>query len=335
VSAILPDNRSEVWSDARVLVTGATGMVGSALCRRLVDADAHVVAFVLDHDPRSELWRSGTVNRTSIVSGKLEDFDAIERAVLAHDVDTIFHLGAQTIVGAARRSPLPTLETNVRGTWNVLEAAHRHPDLVRRVVVASSDKAYGTVHDLPYREDMPVLGREPYELSKACADLVTQGYAASYGLPAAVVRCGNIYGPGDLNWSRIVPGTLRALLLGNQPVIRSDGTLVRDYLYVDDVVDGYLRVAQGLVDLDLAGEAFNLSDESPMSVMQMYDAVCDAAGQAGAVPVVLGEAAGEIHDQYLSAEKARATLGWKPRFGLTQGLRRAVDWYREFFALAP
>jgi len=266
------------------------------------------------------------------VSGRLEDLDTVERAVLAHDVDTIFHLGAQTIVGAARRAPVATLETNVRGTWNVLEAARRHAGLVTRVIVASSDKAYGEVDDLPYREDMPLLGREPYEVSKACADLVTQGYAHSYGLPAAIVRCGNIYGPGDLNWSRIVPGTVRALFHGTQPVIRSDGTLMRDYLHVDDVVDGYLAIAQALRDPAVAGEAYNLSDESPLSVLEMYDAVCEAAGCAGTVPRVLGEHVGEIHDQYLSSEKARETLGWKPRVGLTEGLRRTVAWYRAYFA---
>jgi CDP-glucose 4,6-dehydratase len=318
-----------------VLVTGATGMVGSALCRRLVDSGAQVVALVMDHDPRSELWCSGTIARVSVVSGRLEDLDAIERAVLRHDVQTIFHLGAQTIVGAARRSPVPTFEANVRGTWNVLEVARRHRDLVRRVVVASSDKAYGSVDDLPYREDMPLLGTEPYELSKACADLVTRGYAKSYGLSAAIIRCGNIYGPGDLNWSRIVPGTTMALLRGVQPVIRSDGSPVRDYLYVEDVVDGYLAVADKLDELELMGEAFNLSDEAPLSVLQMYEAVCEAAGRSGTEPLVLGEALGEIQDQYLSSEKARATFGWKPRVGLTEGLARTVEWYRAFFAATP
>jgi CDP-glucose 4,6-dehydratase len=310
-------------------------MVGSALCRRLVDAGAHVVAFVLDHDPRSELWGSGTVHRTAVVSGNLEDYAAVERAILTHDISTVFHVGAQAIVGAAKRAPLATLETNVRGTWNVLEAVRRHQDLVQRVVVASSDKAYGAVDELPYREDMPVRGLEPYEVSKACADLVTQSYAESYGVPAAVVRCGNIYGPGDLNWSRIVPGTVRSLLRGTQPVIRSDGTFVRDYLFVEDVVDGYLAVAHGIDTLPAVGEAFNLSDESPLSVLQMYDQVCDAVGMPGTVPLVLGEATGEIHAQYLSAEKARATLGWKPRVGLGQGLARTVQWYRAFLAPAP
>jgi CDP-glucose 4,6-dehydratase len=306
-------------------------MVGSALCRRLVDSGAHVVALVLDHDPSSELWRSGTVREISVVSGRLEDLESIERAVLAHETGTIFHLGAQTIVGAARRSPLATLETNVRGTWNVLEVARRHQDLVRRVVVASSDKAYGTADELPYREDTPLLGAEAYELSKACADLVTQGFAKSYGVPAAILRCGNIYGAGDLNWSRIVPGTLMALLQGRQPVIRSDGSPVRDYLYVDDVVDGYLAVASALEELGLAGEAFNLSDETPLSVLEMYGAVCEAAGRTGIEPLILGDAPGEIHSQYLSSEKVRKTLGWKPRVGLPEGLRRTVDWYRRFF----
>lgn len=317
-----------------MLVTGATGMVGSVLVARLLDLGADVVALVLDHDPRSELYRSGDVARVSVVSGRLEHYADVERALLAHGAEAVFHLGAQTIVGTARRAPLATLETNVRGTWNVLEACRRHADVVSAVVVASSDKAYGSVDELPYREDMALLGREPYEVSKSCADLVAQAYATSYGLPVAVARCGNVYGRGDLNWSRIVPGTIRSLLHDEQPVIRSDGTLVRDYLYVEDVADAYLRLAEAVVSGTAAGEAFNFSDESPLSVMEIYDAVCDAAERAGTPPLVLGEAPGEIERQYLSAAKARAVLGWKPAFDLARGLRETVAWYRELFGAA-
>lgn len=318
------------------LVTGATGMVGAALTRRLVDDGVPVVAFVLDPDPQSELYRSGTVEAVTVAAGRLEDLDALERAVVVHEVDTVYHLGAQTIVGAARRAPLLTFESNVRGTWNVLEACRRHDDLVRRVVVASSDKAYGTVDELPYTEEMAVGGSEPYEVSKACADLITQTYAAAYSLPTAIARCGNIYGPGDLNWSRIVPGTIRSLLADEQPVLRSDGTFVRDYLHVDDVVDGYLALAAAVGDGTLApGEACNFSDEAPLTVMELYEAMCKAAGRPGTEPNILNRAPGEIHDQWLSAAKARKMLGWQPRVGLDDGLARTVEWYRGFIAAAP
>ena len=323
------------WPGAQVLVTGATGMVGSWLTRRLVDVSANVVALVLDHDPRSELYRSGTVRSVSVVSGCLEDLATIERAIVRHEVDTVFHLGAQTVVSAARRSPLATFETNVRGTWNVLEACRRHSELVRRIVVASSDKAYGEATELPYREDMPLNGRQPYEASKACADLVTQSFAATYGLPVATARSANIYGGGDLNWSRIVPGTIRSLLRGERPVIRSDGTFERDYLFVDDVVEAYLRVANGLLESDLSGEAFNFSDEAPLTVMAIYEAICEATGFRGIEPLILDDAPGEIRNQHLSARKAASVLNWSPRVSLHDGLRRTAAWYREYFDATP
>ncbi|MDP3713058.1 MAG: GDP-mannose 4,6-dehydratase [Mycobacteriales bacterium] len=317
------------WSDKRVLVTGATGMVGSWAVRRLVDEGAHVVCLVRDADPQSELLRSGTINRTTVVNGRLEDYDAVERSVNEHDVDTILHLGAQTIVGTAYRSPMQTLQANVAGTWNVLETARVHPGLVRRVVVASSDKAYGSVPDLPYREDMPLRGTAPYEVSKSCTDLVSTSYAVTYGTPVAIARCGNIYGGGDLNWSRIVPGTIRALLRGEQPVLRSDGTFLRDYLYVEDVVDAYLVTAQALDGTVAPGEAFNFSDEKPLSVMDIYAAVCHATVGEAVAPLVLGQAKDEIKDQYLDAAKARSALGWSVAWGLERGLTETVSWYRQ------
>lgn len=316
------------WSDKRVLVTGATGMVGSWAVRRLVDEGAHVVVFVRDSDPQSELLRSGTIARTSVVNGRLEDYASVERSINEHDVDTVLHLGAQTIVGTAFRSPMQTLQANVAGTWNVLEAARVHSGMVRRVVVASSDKAYGTVADLPYREDMPLNGVAPYEVSKSCTDLISNSYAQTYGLPVAVARCGNIYGGGDLNWSRIVPGTIRSLLRGEQPVLRSDGTFLRDYLYVEDVVDAYLVTAEALSNGVAPGEAFNFSDEKPLSVMDIYQAVCLAVVGEVVEPLVLGQAKDEIKDQYLDSSKARAALGWSASWGLERGLDETVAWYR-------
>lgn len=304
-------------------------MVGSWAVRRLLDEGAAVVVLVRDADPQSELLRSGTVQRTSVVNGRLEDFDTLVRAVNEHDVDTVLHLGAQTIVGTAFRSPRQTLEANVAGTWNVLEAARLQPDLVRRVVVASSDKAYGTVEDLPYREDMPLRGVAPYEVSKSCTDLVSASYAATYGTPVAIARCGNIYGGGDLNWSRIVPGTIRSLLRGDQPVLRSDGSFLRDYLYVEDVVDAYLTTAQALDGPAAPGEAYNFSDEKPLSVLEIYRAVCVAVTGAEVEPKVLGGAKDEIKDQYLDSAKARDQLGWHAGWPLERGLEATVSWYRQ------
>lgn len=316
------------WSDKRVLVTGATGMVGSWATRRLVDDGAHVVTLVRDTDPQSELVRSGTIDRTTVVNGRLEDLADVERAVNENDVDTVLHLGAQTIVGTALRSPVPTLQANVAGTWNVLEAARLHPSLVQRVVVASSDKAYGAVDDLPYREDMPLNGTAPYEVSKSCTDLVSRSYAVTYGTPVVILRCGNIYGGGDLNWSRIVPGTIRSLLRGEQPVLRSDGTFLRDYLYVDDVVDAYLSTAAAIGDAVEPGAAFNFSDEKPLSVLDIYGAVCRAVVGEHVEPKVLSQAKDEIKDQYLDSTKARTQLGWHAGWSLEQGLEATTTWYR-------
>ncbi len=315
----------------RALVTGATGMVGAWLTRRLVEDGHYVVTLVLDADPQSELLRSGTLNRVSVVNGALEDFSAVERAVVAHEIDTVFHLGAQTIVSTAYRAPLATLETNVRGTWNVLEVSRLHQDLVRRTVIASSDKAYGEQSVLPYTEETGLSGRQPYEVSKSCADLISRSYAETYNLPIGIARCGNIYGGGDLNWSRIVPGTIRSLAHQEQPVLRSDGTFLRDYLHVDDVVDGYLALADSLENSKFYGAGFNFSNEQPLTVREIYDAVCAAAGAAGTEPIVLNSAVGEIHDQYLSAERARRDLAWTPKIGLAAGLERTFAWYADLF----
>ncbi len=322
---------SQAWRGRQVLVTGATGLIGSWLTRRLIDLGARVGVLVLDADPQSELVRSATIESTTVVMGRLECYADVERAVIAQEADTIFHLGAQTLVGAAVRAPLATLEANVAGTWNVMEVARRHDDLVQRVVVASSDKAYGESQQLPYVEDMALQGVSPYDVSKSCTDLVTQSYARTYGLSAAIARCGNVYGGGDLNWSRIVPGTLRALLTEEQPVIRSDGTYLRDYIYVDDVVDAYLRLAEALEDRAISGEAFNFSEERPMSVIEIYGVICSAVGVTDIEPVVLGRAEHEIHDQYLSATKARERIGWSPSLTFEEGLARTVAWYRGFF----
>lgn len=316
------------WSDKRVLVTGATGMVGAWLSRWLVDAGAYTVAFVSDYDPQSELIRSGYVNRVAVANGRLEHYDDVERAVNNHEIDSIFHLGAQPIVGAAERSPRHTFESNIQGTWNVLDAARVLGGLVQRIVVASSDKAYGTQPVLPYTEEMSMNGNHPYEVSKSCTDLISTTYANTYGTPVTIARCGNIYGGGDLNWNRIVPGTFRSILKGEQPILRSDGTFIRDYLHVDDIVSAYLLLGERTDDSALAGQGFNFSDEKPRSVMEIYKAICLAAGQGEIEPKILNTAAGEIKDQFLDSTKAHEKLGWYATVSLSDGLEKSFDWYR-------
>ena len=311
-----------------MLVTGATGMVGSWLTRSLVEAGAYVVALVPDWDPQSELIRSGVVDSVNVVNGRLEDYEAVERAINGHEVDTVFHLGAQTIVGTADRSPRATFRSNIEGTWNVLDACRLMGGMVERIVVASSDKAYGE-QTLPYLESMPLEGRHPYEVSKSCTDLLTTSYAVTYGLRTAIARCGNIYGGGDLNWSRIIPGTFRSIIEENQPVLRSDGTFVRDYLHVDDVVSAYVALAENVHREEVIGRGFNFSDESPLTVMEIYNACCVAAGVAGLEPKILNKAQGEIKDQYLNARLARETLGWSARVKLAEGLVQTFAWYQD------
>jgi CDP-glucose 4,6-dehydratase len=326
---------NDAWRGRRVLVTGATGMVGSWLVKSLLNGGAQVVCLVLDADPQSELLRSGDINATEVVNGRLETFADVERAINAREADTVFHLGAQTIVGTARRDPLGTFEANIRGTYHVLEACRRSSGLVRRVVVASSDKAYGTQPKLPYVESMPLEGREPYEVSKSCTDLLAQSYHHAFGVPVAILRCGNIYGGGDLNWSRIIPGTIRSLLHGERPIIRSDGTYVRDYLYVKDVVRACLAVADALDDPKVRGEGFNFSPQKPTTVLEVVAAVARVMNAGAKLkPVIKNAAPGEIRDQYLSAAKARRLLGWRPAYDLETGLSETVAWYRAFFGVA-
>ncbi len=318
------------WAGRKVFVTGATGLVGSWLCRRLLAEGAQVVALVRDWDPQSEFIRSGDVRRCAVVSGALEDYATLERALSEQEVDTVFHLGAQAIVGTALRSPLLTFESNIRGSYQLLEACRVHRDLVRRIVVASSDKAYGEAEVLPYTEDMPANGRHPYDVSKSCTDLLAHTFAETYGLPVTVARCGNIYGGADLNWSRIVPGTIRLVLGGQAPQLRSDGTYTRDYLYVEDVVDAYLALAEGAERPEVRGQAFNFSPERPMSVLELTRLILDVMGRPDLEPVILNQAKAEIRDQYLDASKARRILGWSCKIPLREGLERTVKWYRDY-----
>jgi len=318
-----------------VLVTGAHGFVASHLVVALLDRGDEVR--ILDRpDPRiadlggprrSALDLLGIRTEVELAEGDLRDADAVSAAVAG--CDSVFHLAAQTIVGVARRSPLETFETNVRGAWHVFEACREHG--VERTVFASSDKAYGTSPELPYREDFPLRASYPYDASKAAADIVARSYAHAYDLPIAVTRFANIYGGGDLNFSRLVPETTIALIEGRSPVIRSDGSPERDFLHVDDAVSAYLAIVDFLGRSELArGEAFNAGGERPHSVREVVNLIAAAAG-TGMEPKYLGSGTpdGEIDRQYVDSTKLRETTGWRPRVELAEGLRQTLEWYRE------
>lgn len=318
------------WQGKRVYITGATGLVGSWLTKRLVEDGAYVVALIRDADPQSELFRGGLSKKIAIVNGCLESYYDIERGLVEHEIDTVFHLAAQTIVGTAYRSPLATFEANIRGTYNLLEACRVHAGYIKRVLIASSDKAYGSAEVLPYTEAMPPLGRFPYDVSKSCADLLAQSYFHTYAMPIVIARCGNIYGGGDLNWSRIVPGTIRSLLAGEAPIIRSDGTFTRDYVYVEDAVEAYIRMAEAVERKEVQGEAFNFGPAKPLRVREVVDTICRLMGSEHLEPVILSQAKAEIRDQYLDSAKARTVLQWQSQFTLEQGLERSIAWYRQY-----
>ena len=327
-------NTAGFWRDRPTFVTGGTGLVGSWLLARLIAERAEVVCLVRDWVPQSEVVRSGLFDRVKVVRGDVCDLALLERALGEYEIDTVLHLAAQTTVPVANRNPISTFQSNVGGTWALLEACRRSPT-VKQIVLASSDKAYGSHTDLPYVETTPLVGRTPYDVSKSSADLIAQAYAATYRTPVAITRCGNFYGGGDLNWNRIVPGTIRSVLRGEPPVIRSDGQFIRDYFFVEDGAAAYMLLAERLaLDPSLGGQAFNFSNEEAITVFDLVERILRAMGATNLVPQVLNQASNEIREQRLSSAKARSVLGWKPVFSLDQGLTRTIDWYRAFFAEA-
>jgi CDP-glucose 4,6-dehydratase len=317
------------WRDRPTFVTGGTGLVGGWLVRRLVDAGADVVCLVRDWVPQSELVRGRLIERAKVVRGDVADQALLERVLGEYEIDTVIHLAAQTIVTIANRNPVSTFETNIGGTWSLLEACRRSAT-VKQIVVASSDKAYGDQDELPYTERTPLRGQHPYDVSKSCGDLIAQAYATTYDLPVAITRCGNFYGGGDLNWNRIVPGTIRSVLRNERPVIRSDGNYVRDYFYVEDGAAAYMLLAERLAERpDLRGHAFNFSNEIQVTVLELVDRILRLM-HSELTSDIRYESTNEIRHQWLSAAKARDVLNWRPLFDLAEGLQRTLSWYTEF-----
>jgi CDP-glucose 4,6-dehydratase len=316
------------WRDRRVLVTGCTGVLGSWLTAKLVELGADVVGLVRDWVPQSHAVRSGTLDRIKVVRGSVTDEEVVGRIYAEYEIQTCFHLAALTVVGVANSAPAPTFDTNIRGTWLMLEAA-RQWGQVEQMVVASSDKAYGSHEKLPYTEDAPLQGRHPYDVSKSCADLIAQTYAHTYGLPVAITRCANMFGGGDLNWNRIVPGTIRSVLLNERPIVRSDGTMRRDYVYVKDIALAYLVLAQAMREGAHTGASFNFGNDAPITALDMVKRIVRLSPHPELEPVIQNIAKNEIQDQYLSSAKAYRVLNWKPQYTLEAGLRETIEWYRE------
>lgn len=318
------------WKDKNVFVTGVTGLLGPNLVRELLRQDANVFALVRDFVPNSQFFSDGLDKKVNMVIGDLLDINLLQRVLNEFDIQTVFHLGAQAIVGTANRSPLSTFKSNIEGTWNLLEACRLSP-WVKKIIVASSDKAYGAQSKLPYIEDAPLQGRHPYDVSKSCTDLLAQSYFHTYKLPVCVTRCGNFFGAGDLHFNRVIPGTIKSILNNQRPTIRSNGLFIRDYIYVKDVVDAYLTLAEAMDDERIIGQCFNFSTDQPFSVIQIVDLILDLMHANHLQPVILNQASNEIPEQHLSSEKARNVLGWQAKYGVRAGLIESIDWYTHFF----
>ncbi len=315
------------WRDRNVFITGASGLLGAWMVEELVSQGANVTCLIRDWIPDSKLVESGLYEQTNLVYGELQNYELMLRVLNEFEINTVFHLGAQTIVGTAARSALSTFESNIKGTWTLLEACRQCPKLIERIVVASSDKAYGSHENLPYTENMALQGRFPYDVSKSCSDLIAQSYFHTYGLPIAITRFVNLFGGGDLNFNRLVPGTIRSALRDESPIIRSDGKFVRDYFYVLNAVDGYLKLAEKMPDDSLNGEAFNFGFGEPLTVIELVDEILEIIGKPHLRPVVLNEASNEIVHQYLDCSKAQRLLDWQPTHDRKEGLRQTIAWY--------
>lgn len=318
--------KKNFWKSKNVLVTGFEGFVGSNLTKQLLSRDAHVVGLDIKIHRKGTILDKTDYNNMVVVKGSVCNYGLVKKLIDRYKVEVVFHLAAESLVGDCQKDPARALSTNIRGTWSVLEAC-RHSSSITSIAVASSDKAYGNQDVLPYRENMPLQGKHPYDVSKSCADLIAYTYYHTYGVPVAITRCGNIFGPGDFNFSRLVPDTIRCVLTGKMLLIRSDGMFTRDYIYVDDVINGYMILAEKLKKFKLAGEAFNFSNQSPIVAKELVDRIFKLACKKPNYRI-LNIAKYEIKQQYLSSRKARKILSWKPRVNLETGLLRTIEWYK-------
>jgi len=316
------------WKGRRVLITGYAGFLGSWLTKQLLELDADVVGLDIRRKEASPILKDAILD-LKCIKADVADLKMVRKIINKHKPEIIFHLAAQAIVGEAVNLPVRTFKSNIEGTWNILEAC-RGNKFVEAIVVASSDKAYGSHKTLPYRENMPLQGNFPYDVSKSCADLLAYTYFKTYNLPVCVTRCGNIFGPGDLHFSRIVPDTIRSFIKDRRFIIRSDGLFTRDYIYVEDVSRGYILLAEKMRKKKLYGESFNFSNEKPLNVIKLFEKIVNVAGDYNLKPKILNRAKYEIRHQYLCAQKARKILGWKPAYNLETGLKISIDWYRNF-----
>lgn len=317
------------WKNKNVLITGYEGFLGSNLTKSLIDKDARVCGLDIKAFQKQAILTKGDLSKIKKFKGSVENFNCLQKIIKENKIEIIFHLAAEALVGKCLENPLQAFSTNIKGTWNILEAS-RNQDKIKAIVIASSDKAYGAASELPYKENSPLAGSHPYDVSKSCADLLAYTYFYTYNLPVCVTRCGNIFGPGDFNFSRIVPDTLRSILTGKMLLIRSDGKFTRDYIYVEDIVRGYLMLASVMQRKNLFGEAFNFSNESPISVLKLVKSIYRICAKEPNYKI-LNQARYEIKKQYLDAGKAKQVLGWEPKYSLEEGLRKSIDWYRKFF----
>lgn len=318
------------WQDRNVFITGATGLLGSWMVEELVSQGANITCLIRDWIPDSKLVASGLSEQTNLVYGELQNYDLMVRVLNEYEINTVFHFGAQTIGGTSSRSALSTFESNIKGTWTLLEACRENRRLIERIVVASSEKAYGSHNNLPYTEDMALQGRFPHDVSKSCSDLIAQSYFHTYRLPLAITRSVNLFGGGDLNFNRLIPGTIRSALRNESPIIRSNWRLVRDYFFVLNAVDGYIQLAEKMPDDALNGEALNFGYGEPLSVIELVDEILDIMGKSHLRPVILNEESNEITDQYLDCSKAQRLLNWRPMYKRREGLRQTISWYEEY-----
>jgi len=318
----------DFWTNRNVFVTGATGFLGPWLVKELKNSGANVTALERDFIPNSNFYLFGLDKRVNLIKGDLTDYQLLLRCLNEFEIDTVIHLGAQAIVSIANHNPLSTFESNIRGTWNLLEAV-RNSKSISRVVVASSDKAYGTHKILPYTEDMQLQGKYPYDASKVCVDILAQSYISTYNLPIVITRCGNFYGGGDLNFNRLVPGTIKSVIEDQIPIIRSDGLFIRDYIYVADAVSAYMTCAEKADLPNVRGQAFNFSTEKYHSVIDVVNLILKLS-KSDLKPKILNQASNEIREQYLSSKKAETVLDWQAKYTLDEGLTNTINWYRTF-----